>query len=489
MIKKYSLLTAAFFALFSLRTEKANAQISGTDAYIQGTSVELGIAGAGGFEGANTTTSPVPAGMHFRSNTNFFGFVANPQLNSWATFDGDYFTPGTPENGWGFEIGASGGAIGNNNCTGPNDMVGTSITYSHIGTVYSVDWEGDATSGTDLHFKINYLLNQTDLFYTTTVWITNNSLDTIPDLYFYRNLDPDNNVTLTSDYVTGNLIVDQTPANGGSSVANVSATQSLPWSSYVALVGDPSFKAGFGGFSNRDASDMFNGTGFTQNVGGTDTADVAIYLACDIQNLLPADVSTHTHRSTVAPNTRCFRFITSFDPNATVCAVRGLQQVSQAGYPTVSSTSSAFVLTGGSPAGGTYSGTGVSGNMFDPATSGPGLFDIIYSYTDSTGCTGMAVSQMHVADATTGVAANTMNAHVNLYPNPFSDETTISVGTSVKLDNASVHIYDMVGKEVKVVAATSNEIKIDRKGLAGGMYFYKLINNNQQIASGKMIIK
>ena len=66
-----------------------NAQMVGVNAYIQGTSVEIGIAGAGGFEGAPTTASPVPGGMHFRSGNPYFGFVSNPQVNAWTTFDGN----------------------------------------------------------------------------------------------------------------------------------------------------------------------------------------------------------------------------------------------------------------------------------------------------------------------------------------------------------------------------------------------------------------
>ncbi|PZX94442.1 hypothetical protein DOS84_07425 [Flavobacterium aquariorum] len=46
----------------------------------------------------------------------------------------------------------------------------------------------------------------------------------------------------------------------------------------------------------------------------------------------------------------------------------------------------AYELTGASPAGGTYSGTGVSANNFDPATAGVGLHTITYSYTDGNGC-------------------------------------------------------------------------------------------------------
>lgn len=59
--------------------------------------------------------------------------------------------------------------------------------------------------------------------------------------------------------------------------------------------------------------------------------------------------------------------------------------------------SSAFTLSGGSPAGGSYTGTGVSGGNFDPATAGAGTHVITYSYTDpNTGCNGTATSNIIV---------------------------------------------------------------------------------------------
>ncbi len=55
-------------------------------------------------------------------------------------------------------------------------------------------------------------------------------------------------------------------------------------------------------------------------------------------------------------------------------------------------TDPSFALTGESPAGGTYSGTGVSGDvmtgfMFDPATAGAGIHLITYTYTNTYNCT------------------------------------------------------------------------------------------------------
>ncbi|MBK8969772.1 MAG: HYR domain-containing protein [Lewinellaceae bacterium] len=46
-----------------------------------------------------------------------------------------------------------------------------------------------------------------------------------------------------------------------------------------------------------------------------------------------------------------------------------------------------FLLTDGTPAGGTHSGMGVAANMFNPATAGVGPHVITYTYTDGNGCT------------------------------------------------------------------------------------------------------
>ena len=41
----------------------------------------------------------------------------------------------------------------------------------------------------------------------------------------------------------------------------------------------------------------------------------------------------------------------------------------------------------GTPTGGTFSGIGVSGSTFDPATAGTGSKLVTYTYTDPHGCT------------------------------------------------------------------------------------------------------
>jgi len=56
-------------------------------------------------------------------------------------------------------------------------------------------------------------------------------------------------------------------------------------------------------------------------------------------------------------------------------------------------------LYGGTPLGGTYSGTGITGSVFDPLIAGAGIHIITYTYTDSNGCTSTAQASLKVNQA------------------------------------------------------------------------------------------
>jgi hypothetical protein len=80
----------------------------------------------------------------------------------------------------------------------------------------------------------------------------------------------------------------------------------------------------------------------------------------------------------------------------TTVTVNPLPTVTLASFTAVCSTDAVFALSGGSPAGGTYSGTGVNGGQFDPATAGVGTFTITYSYTNANNCTATATQSITV---------------------------------------------------------------------------------------------
>jgi len=267
------------------------AQIYGGEGYLIGTAVEIGISGQWGYEGSDINLGQPPTPIHFRSNSgNLFGFVADPTFSGWVNFDGDFFTPGSPENGWGLELGGNTGTKFHNNCSnfGGNDVPGVLSNYVDNAGCMSIDWNGGiAASGYDLSVDIVYSLKQNDLFYTTEVTITNNAAVAIDSVYYYRNVDPDNNVELTFDYTTTNTIVANPPSMCNK--AHVTAEQANPWASYLgfAAIGDM-FRVCHGGFSNRDGSNMWNGDPtlpLTTTVGAVNFADEAISLSYLIETI------------------------------------------------------------------------------------------------------------------------------------------------------------------------------------------------------------
>lgn len=59
-------------------------------------------------------------------------------------------------------------------------------------------------------------------------------------------------------------------------------------------------------------------------------------------------------------------------------------------------TAAPITLSGAVPAGGIYSGNGVSNNIFNPAVAGAGIDTIVYTYTDVLGCSAVAKSAIKV---------------------------------------------------------------------------------------------
>lgn len=73
--------------------------------------------------------------------------------------------------------------------------------------------------------------------------------------------------------------------------------------------------------------------------------------------------------------------------------------------------SPSFTLTGGTPFGGTYTGTGVSGNAFNPSVAGLGTFPITYSYT-SNGCTSTCSFNVSVNNSSLNATATPVSNFV-----------------------------------------------------------------------------
>jgi hypothetical protein len=151
----------------------------------------------------------------------------------------------------------------------------------------------------------------------------------------------------------------------------------------------------------------------------------------------------------------------------------------------------AFNLTGGSPAGGTYAGPGVSGGMFHPSTAGVGAQTITYTATVS-GCSN-AASQVLTVQSCTGIEENSISQNIAVYPNPTSGLFNIYV-KEANFRELIISIVDIQGKEVyKVIdnaipsGATYNKA-ININNLAKGIYYIKF-NTDTDATIQKLIVQ
>jgi len=78
--------------------------------------------------------------------------------------------------------------------------------------------------------------------------------------------------------------------------------------------------------------------------------------------------------------------------------VHPLPTVTLTGLDTLYDVNDAAVTMTGTPAGGVFSGPGVTGNTFDPAVAGVGIHQVIYNYSDAFGCSNADTITTEVRD-------------------------------------------------------------------------------------------
>lgn len=156
--------------------------------------------------------------------------------------------------------------------------------------------------------------------------------------------------------------------------------------------------------------------------------------------------------------------------------VNPLPVVSQSALQNACANWGSFALTGGSPVGGTYSGTGVASGSFDPAVSGIGTFPITYSVTQS-GCTNTAIASITV-DACAGIEENKEDLVV-IYPNPTHGDLSI---LGIDLDKfKTIELVDVSGRLVEKWSINATDMNIDLTKHAQGSYTLRINGNGLEI--------
>ncbi|WP_343605524.1 T9SS type A sorting domain-containing protein [Fluviicola sp.] len=151
-----------------------------------------------------------------------------------------------------------------------------------------------------------------------------------------------------------------------------------------------------------------------------------------------------------------------------------LPAVTISAIPVFCVSDGASILDQGAPAGGSYSGDGISGTVFSPSLAGAGIHQITYTYTDQNNCQNTASTSILV-DQCLGIDEWQQN-QLSVYPNPTAGSATIEFPGSfsyVVLDAQGRQILDGIGTDVT---------KLDLTVFSNGIYQVMIRTAETQIA-------
>ena len=76
---------------------------------------------------------------------------------------------------------------------------------------------------------------------------------------------------------------------------------------------------------------------------------------------------------------------------------------------------------------------------------------------------------------------------INISPNPFTSQTTISFSTEQK--NTTIKIMDVIGKEIKTVNFTGKQYIIEKGTMQSGVYFVQITDTNKNMVNRKVVVE
>jgi hypothetical protein len=210
----------------------------------------------------------------------------------------------------------------------------------------------------------------------------------------------------------------------------------------------------------------------------------------------PGIVGKYFHPSLAGPGWHTITFTytnnygcTGYDTK--IIHVKSLPVVNFPTIGTVLSTTAPYILTTATPAGGTYSGPGVTGSLFNPGILAAGPHILNYTYTSTaSGCTNGDTSlvtiitpppprQIGGIDAAAGLA---------MYPNPTNSMVSLRISG---MDAAcKLEIFDVLGRlsysEILPAGTLGTELNVSR--LPNGVYQVR-VSSGKQTLSGRLMIE
>lgn len=145
----------------------------------------------------------------------------------------------------------------------------------------------------------------------------------------------------------------------------------------------------------------------------------------------------------------------------------------------------AFVLSGGNPANGFYSGSGVSAGNFYPSMASIGWNIIMYTVIDGNNCSKTVYDSLYVNSCISTSLSDkiAISKNIILYPNPANDEITISAKGVGQFD---LNLYNSIGALIFNKQFNTNVAAIDIHSLQPGLYLM-MMKTKEGVITQKII--